>query len=203
MLSTPLSALGEQVLQASSQVWAHDHPLNPVHRLALVEQNQRGQRCVRGGGVRGLGSRQVARGGAGARVSAAAPAAGCRAEQGMRGSLGQPLPGPAMTAAGPLAHLQCGIGWLLWGTSPCQPAAPKRRAERNTLLAQAGAAPAAAACAPAGNAQPSERRLAAQPALALTNFTRLRMVGATSSRIWPIIWQGPHLGGAGGEGGAE
>lgn len=54
------SALREQVLESGSQVGSHHHSLNPVHRLALLEQNQRGQRCGRASGVQGLESRWVA-----------------------------------------------------------------------------------------------------------------------------------------------
>lgn len=43
------SVLGQQVLQPGLEVGCHEHALHSVHRTAVLEQNQRGQRCSGGG----------------------------------------------------------------------------------------------------------------------------------------------------------
>ncbi len=49
------SALGQEVFQPGFEVGSHQHSLHSVHRPPILEQHQRGQRCIMGG----MGERRI------------------------------------------------------------------------------------------------------------------------------------------------
>lgn len=162
----------ELVLEASLEVLPHQHPFDPVGRLAALEEDQRGQRCTQQGGAQAAAAAGSSHG---QQPAAAAAGKSSRQQHYLAAShrqFGTARPG-FHTSLRRRQGQAAMAGSLLVGWAATAAASAAKRLQQHATAAPGPTAARASA-----------------PESTLTKRTRFFMVGATSSMICPIIWQG-------------